>query len=244
MLVLDRLLAALEVRVDAFALCEICPGWRLTFGPGEEPSVHYVLAGSGTMRLPKGAALLLDQDVFAVLPKGIPHGFETAGGGGREVRHPGNVRAGDAGLGGAVREIRAGEGSDCLRIACGTVRASCGGRLGLFDHLREPIAENFAAEPLRERFQALLDELATPAIGTQALTEGFLKQALVLVLRRQAGAKGRSLPWLAALQDARLAPALGAMLDHPSRPFTLEGLAAITGMSRSAFAEHFAATLG
>jgi len=45
---LDRLLCLLEVRMQAFALCEISRGWRLRLPCPDGVLVHYILAGRGT----------------------------------------------------------------------------------------------------------------------------------------------------------------------------------------------------
>jgi AraC-like DNA-binding protein len=49
------------------------------------------------------------------------------------------------------------------------------------------------------------------------------------------------LPWLQLFQDPRLSRAVSTIFERPGHPFTLEELAAVSGMSRSAFAEHFMA---
>jgi AraC-like DNA-binding protein len=55
-----------------------------------------------------------------------------------------------------------------------------------------------------------------------------------------AGAGG----WLAALRDPPLARALGRIHRHPERAWTVAALAGEAGLSRSHFAERFAAAVG
>lgn len=236
---LDQLLAALDVQVNAFAICEIQAGWRLNFDGDRRPSIHYVLSGSGAIRIPDHGPIPLSQDTLVILPKDVVHAFE---GGAHEIQHDQTGSARSDGT--KVPRICAGDGDYCLKVACGTIDAAFGGSLGLFDHLMHPLVESFATEPLRGRFQALLDELERPSFGTRALTEAFLKQAVVLVLRRQTRERLGLLPWLGVFQDARLSRAVGAILERPGHPFTLDELAATGGMSRSAFAEHFTAAFG
>ncbi|WP_368077713.1 helix-turn-helix transcriptional regulator [Agrobacterium sp. Azo12] len=50
--------------------------------------------------------------------------------------------------------------------------------------------------------------------------------------------------WLAGLADARLAPSLRAIHAQPARRWTVDALAELAGLSRSAFAERFRATVG
>ncbi len=238
-MLLDRLLSALEVRIENFFICQVCPGWRLTFDPEPAETVHYVLMGAGALRIAAARPLPLRQDSFLILPRGLAHGFEPVGGATREIRKRIQPPLQDE-----VPIIRAGDGHGCLMTACGTVIVTYGGTVGLFEHLKEPIVESFSDnEALRGQFQRVLAELAAPTVGTGALTESLLKQCLIVLLRRQFKTNGAA-PWLAALGDERLAHAVTAMLERPAEAFTLEHLAGIAGMSRSAFAKHFAATFG
>ena len=234
-LLLDKMLTALDVRIGAFEICEICHGWGLLFDPRASATVHYAVMGSGVMRTPDGNAFPLEEDSFVVLPPRLEHSFGASG----RVANVSRAPSGSSDLD-EVRRIRAGSGDVALLTACGSLRASYGGTLDLFDHLREPIVHSFADSPLlRGRFRTIIDELLKPAPGTRALTESLLKQCLVLVLRRGSSERTLSLPWLAALEDPCLGAALIAIMEHPARAFTLESLAAIAGMSRSTFVRRF-----
>jgi AraC-like DNA-binding protein len=119
------------------------------------------------------------------------------------------------------------------------------GAQGLFDFLPEPIVETLeAGNPIRAIIDQLLDELAAPQPGTRALARALMQQCLVLLLRRQCDSGEWRVAWLAALDDRRLGRAVTAIFECPEAPHTLARLAAIAGMSRSAFAEHFAASFG
>ena len=52
------------------------------------------------------------------------------------------------------------------------------------------------------------------------------------------------LPWMMAVTDDRLARALRAILELFAKPFTVETLADIAGMSRSSFAARFTDAFG
>ncbi len=240
---LDHLLTTLDVRIQAFATCQTCPGSRLSFGSDEEPSIHYVLFGSGEVHVPGQAPIAVRRDTLVVLPKGFPHAFDNGAGRGRETQYR---KTADL-SGTALPTIRAGEpvaGEQCLIMACGTIHASFGGSLGLFDQLWHPLTESFGDDPLGSRFQALLDELTKPGLGARALAEAFLKQAVVLTLRRQLKKEDGWPLWLGAFRDPSLGPAVFAILERPGSPFTLDDLASIAGVSRSVFAQRFAAALG
>jgi AraC family transcriptional activator of mtrCDE len=85
---------------------------------------------------------------------------------------------------------------------------------------------------------ALIEELAHPGPGARAMARSLLQAALVQALR------GRELPWLAGLEDERLARALTAILDDPAAPHSVESLAGEAHMSRSAFARAFRDAFG
>lgn len=137
------------------------------------------------------------------------------------------------------------ESRSTLVAARGAVVASFGGGAGPFDRINAPIVVSFAAHPMRQSFEMLVEETASPHFGARALADCIVKQAIVLLLRAEFGAdRSEPLPWIPALRDDRLGRAVAAMLDRPSDPLTLETLARIAGMSRSSFSGRFNAAFG
>src|SRR3546814_721446 len=90
----------------------------------------------------------------------------------------------------------------------------------------------------------LLAESARPGVGSRALTEALLKQCLVLALRRWIDRDPSPLPWLAGVADTRLSRALHAIFEQPAVAYTVDSLAVMAGMSRSAFASAFRRAFG
>lgn len=211
---LDRLLAALDVTVGSFAISDVGPGRNARIEASDDTRALYVLAGSGRLRSSDSFDVALSVDTLLVLPRDAPFELEPAP---------------DA----AAR----------LVIVCGGVVATFAGAGNLFEALNTPLVESFADQPLRDDFLMLTDELASPSVGSRALTECILKRALILTMRRQSLSAAPH-PMIRALVDHRLAPALAAMLDRPSAPLSLEDLARLAGMSRSVFAERFTAAFG
>ncbi|MGF1623984.1 MAG: AraC family transcriptional regulator [Alphaproteobacteria bacterium] len=237
---LDRLLTSLEVHIRAFAVCRVRRGYRLVLGGLDAPLIHFALKGSGTLQIHGGLSLPFAEHDFLVIPRHLGHSLTASDG------HLQDVRGTDAlsTLEDALLEISAGRGADAVTV-CGTIEATYGGALGLFDALREPIAEHIApSDPLRTATSTMVSELAAPSFGTRALVEALLKQCLVLLIRRQLCGGSDRAQWFFPTGDRRLAAALATMLTRPSAPHTLRDLANAAGMSRSAFALHFAATFG
>jgi AraC family transcriptional regulator, activator of mtrCDE len=245
---IERFLANLEVGVGAFTSCDIRAGYKLTFDACATASVHYCMAGRGALQVQKGPSVRLRQHSFVLLPPG--HIYSIAA----------NLNAvsldaakGDATLRRlraplfreSVPTIQAGEGKAGILTACGEVGVAAESAMDLFAGLSGPIVEHFdGPDGLREQFIILLAESARPGIGTRAMTEALLKQCLIMLLRRMHDRGAASIPWMTALADARLAKALQAILTRPSERFTIETLASIAGMSRSAFAAHFTEAFG
>lgn len=249
--VLDELLATLDVRLHAFALCDIQRGHRLQFEAMDAVVVHYVLAGRGVVHqqdaapvefgphsmlvvAPRKAQSLASEPVTRTVaadsPRLLADGlitFVARNGEGVDA-----VQGFDAEAGG-------------LLVVCGTITATFGGRFGLFDRLLEPLVEDVRGDPaMHAAFDTLLRELSMPGVGSRALTEALMKQCLVLLLRNHLAREGSQTPLFAALVDPRLARALCAVLAKPGAPHTLQSLANEAGMSRSVFAERFVTAYG
>jgi AraC-like DNA-binding protein len=98
---------------------------------------------------------------------------------------------------------------------------------------------------MRWALERMRQELSDPRPGgflvAQHLAHMMLVQALRLYLAD--GPQG-GVGWLFALADAQISAAIQAMHSKPAHHWTLEDLAAEAGMSRSAFAQRFKATVG
>jgi AraC family transcriptional activator of mtrCDE len=143
-----------------------------------------------------------------------------------------------------MRMSSSNRGEPEVITTCGTIEATYGGSVGMFDRMETPVAVQLEeGGPLRRAFESLLDELASPRLGTRALTEALLKQCLILLIRKLAP-ETMEARFLFGMADARLLRAVLAMVDKPAESFTVDRLAKTAGMSRSSFAEHFQAAFG
>ena len=104
--------------------------------------------------------------------------------------------------------------------------------------------------PLREApaMRGVLDALFTEAFnersGRDAALNRLSEVVLVYLLRHAIEHGLLRAGVVAGLGDARLAKALNAMHAAPQRPWTLQGLADLAGMSRARFAAHFGEVVG
>jgi AraC-like DNA-binding protein len=240
---IDRLLANLEVGVGAFTSCDIRLGYKLTFEACATATVHYCLDGRGELRLKNGSITKMRPHSFVLLPPGLIY---SIGANANKSEGVATLRRFRAPLfKESVPTIQAGEGRAGILTACGEVGVGAESEIDLFAGLDAPIVEHFdGPDGLRDQFIILLAESARPGVGTRAMTEALLKQCLILLLRRMLQRNAVPIPWMAALTDPRLARALRAILTSPADHFTVDALASIAGMSRSAFAEQFTQAFG
>lgn len=241
MVLLDTLLADLDIGVEPFALCEVHHRWRI--GPGKKglANIHYVLAGHGVLEWHNGTRLPFEGGSMLILPVGVRPWVEPAGVKPASSENLASCRE----LAEGWRQIRLGSGSHGVMLACGAIRATYRKSVGLFDYLRDPIVEHFPGDPnIRGTFCVLLREMADPQPGSRVVVESILRRCLVMLLRRHCASGQCRLPWLAALESPKLGRAVAAILSRPKAHHTLASLAETAGMSRSAFSQQFATSFG
>jgi AraC-like DNA-binding protein len=91
--------------------------------------------------------------------------------------------------------------------------------------------------------QLLCTEISTPRCGQPAMLISAGNMLFIGLLRHLVAHPQHSSGLFAALADPRIATALVAMHEHPQTPWGLQSLAALAGMSRTAFATHFKDTM-
>lgn len=237
----ERLFENLALDVEPFALCDVAPGWRLRMDGLDWVTLHYVLHGMGRLLAGPAGAHDLGPWNLALVPPQLEHAIES----GETVLSEVSTREVGHEVQGLL-EFHAGpeSGSDLL-VACGRVQATLAGGLGLFAMMREAIVLDFAdSKRMRETFAGLLEEQRTLAPGCRTMMTALMRECLVLVFRRLSTDPKCELPWLSALEDPHLAPAIDAILEEPDRPHSVDSLAAYAYMSRAAFSRRFTAMLG
>ena len=237
----EGMLELLDVRLDAFAICEIGARCGLKVEPLDKIVVHYVLQGEGSIEWDEGS-IPIRTGTMIVIPRRFAKRINGPG--------PGPVlfvaEAKDTcPLTEGIVKFRACRDSGDLLLGCGSLTAAVGaGGSGLFDHLQQPLVERSADEMLPLMFNAILAELSRPGLGTKPIVEALMKQVLLLLLRGHLKRSGSGSPVALALVDPNLGRAIAAMVGAPERPHNLDSLAALAGMSRSRFTYHFGKTYG
>jgi AraC-like DNA-binding protein len=239
MVTLEDLLEGLALAVDAFAICTVPDGEALHLPASDKLTLHFALQGTGEFRNGAGPWRALGRHGLVVAPPNLSLSFKGLGGIGRQAIDC--CRTAPAGI-----EWRGDARSEAgIILICGQLTALYQGTLGLFDLLDEPLLQDFADTPAFGRLmEALLNELKETRPGAKSMIDALLRECLILFLRAQCEGGRCDQPWLSALSDPRLGQALKAMVERPQADYTVERLAALAGMSRASFTEHFARRFG
>lgn len=240
---IDRLLAAMSVEIDAFALCDIAPDAALVVRPLDLVEVHFLIEGTLHFTSHGADPLLLRPGAIIVVPAQTPQHMAGSTDPVRTV----DPRLVATLLPGGLTYFPTG-GERGARIVCGRIEAGVGGSFGLFDGLDRPLHAQLGDDPLAAAaFTALRHEceqpLDTALVGGVALASALMKASLILLLRRLFAETSLDvLPRLFVRPS--LVRALLAVAAAPQDAHSVVALAATAGMSRSSFARCFSASIG
>lgn len=226
---IDRFLEAVEIRVEAFGVCEIGREHSLRCEPFESVIVHFVLKGEGFLESHHGRSPI-KAGTAVVVPKMLAKNLCGSG----PVKRFHNAMP-DCTLQDSIVRFTACDGQPDLVLGCAELSSSVGGDLPLFDQAKRPIIEHSDDPLLGALFTTMFDELRNPRLGTRAFVSALMKQVLIVLLRSQPDTESSTL----LMSGARLAGVVAAILDRPQDNHTVDSLAAIAGMSRSRFSHHF-----
>jgi AraC family transcriptional activator of mtrCDE len=238
---LDRLLTALDVAPHAFSVCRVQSGWRMTFPVFKVLTVHFVLQGRGHLAVGDAEPLPFSPSSVLVVPAMQAHWVGDA----EPAACVGSAADKCELIGDGLVEFTAGDGSADTLLLCAAVAAPHDAALGLFDLLRRPVVDDLAASGIPAViFEAMRHEVAGAGLGTQAMCQALMKQALVTLLRGHWLSMTDGSLLTAAVSHPRLARAVAAIIERPGGSHTVDSLASLSGMSRASFCDHFSRTFG
>lgn len=128
----------------------------------------------------------------------------------------------------------------CATVELGSAEGNPIGQ-GLPECVVLPLAAHPALEPV---CNLLIGEAFAEGGGRQTALDRLFDYLLILIVRHVVESGAVSTGVLAGLADPRLAKALTAMHEAPKKPWKLDDLADVAGMSRTRFAEHFRKLVG
>ncbi|MGP3975174.1 AraC family transcriptional regulator [Streptomyces sp. 8N114] len=221
--------------------------WGVRFPASEGAGFHVVLQGSAWLLPPEDAGpVQLGPGDVVFLPHGNGHGLAD---------HPRtpleNFRLEPDGSWPVPHDPGPARGDETL-LLCGAYQLDKARAHPLLTdlppYLHIPVRVG-AHDRLRSAVDLLGAELSDPQPGSDAVVPALLDTLLLYLLRtwwlagRTEAAQGPS-GWAGALSDPGIAAALHALHDDPAKPWTVEGLGALAGLSRAAFARRFTTLVG
>ena len=236
---LEHLLSTFDVSVEATAVCEIERGLRLVFPPSTAIEVHYVLAGTLHLTLSGSPPVICGTGSLIIVPSGVSQSLAAD-------RHPirdihGVDHCSHTSHGLQLYDAADGRPGD-LRLFCGVITS---GAFGLLDRLVKPIKKDLSDAPIvRQAFAAMLNEIGSFRLGTRAVVGTLMKFCLMKAIQSHLDKPENRRALLASLRSPHLQRVVAEVRANPGATYDLESLAALSGMSRSAFAREFLRAYG
>ncbi|MFB6783180.1 cupin domain-containing protein [Streptomyces sp. NPDC056352] len=200
-------------------------------------SVHTVVRGQGYLWLDTpGSVVELIPGSVTLVRGGQNHyiGHEP----GAECLEPEEFRARHA-------RMNPGDNPRATVFLCGAYQFSGEVGDGLLDALPQVMTLSAADDdPLRDVITQLSRELVCTELAQQIVLDRLLDLLLVLAIHADFRRSATAPRWYRASADPRLGAALQAMHENAAHPWTVPELAAISGLSRAAFARTFRDALG
>ncbi len=231
--VLDKLmyLARLRGRIDV--CCRLGDDFHL--GHHTEPEtarLHWVLSGSGWLRVGNGPAVALHTGDAVLLPYDTAHSIADSLEGLRQP--PGKPQLSKRGVL-TIKDC----GGNSLQLLCGSYRYTRHAALwlGMPEYLLLPLPE------MRQVAVAMLDEADGARYGSGTVVNALSQVMLVAVLRRYRQ-QSSDPSFLSQLADPRLNAVLQAVLVSPQEDWPVDRMAEVAKLSRAQLMRLFKAVVG
>lgn len=221
---------------------EIIGQCSLGLGRMSGATLHYILAGNGECQIRDHPNIQLTKGTLVLVPAHLSHYLLSFGYAETPLPecHPAELKL-------AHHINRSEEGVDVhnLLALCGHITIGLRGATGLVDLIQQPMHIDIEkSSALDSAMTTMLHELANPILGSRAIIRTLLLQSMLQLFRERLIGNDPTLTWMSAIGDNSLWPSLKAMLDDPNQPHSVETLANLSGMSRSAFAKKFSDAYG
>ena len=236
-------LRGIQMSGSLIARAELTAPWGMGLEPFGAAVFHVLLSGSGWLRTEEGRTIRLSAGDVSVLMRGQRHQLMSEPG----VPITSFAELMEHCVPGRFPSIGIAGGGDRATMLCGFFKFERQTSHPLLRALPDLIHINAGSGPgMIDGLLAMADaESATPLPGSGALTDLLCGLLLVQVLRAQLAVDSRGAgSWIYGLEDARVGTALGLIHESPQKPWTVARLASAVAMSRSNFAQRFAACVG
>ena len=229
---IDWLLESLELDASLFHVGRYCGGWHSSTEGLARASFHVVVQGhcwlhveghAGGVQLNTGDALFLLQD----LKYRLSSTQDTL----RASQLPRQT----------MQSLDA-QAEDGVGLVCGFFHFQPGLSSLIIEALPSWIilrADDPCSQAARSLFQLILQECQRTPAPSSSLLERLSHLLFLYVLRQQVGDNPNLGGLVALARQPAFSSLLEQLIEHPEQPWTLESMAACTGLSRSAFFKRF-----
>lgn len=238
----EQLLDSIDVQIEAFAICRVGRNTSLAIPGRVQLKMIYVLTGSVILTVQGCEPLALNAGSIVLIPKEraqvlagterIEHRFDA-----NEVRRNGahDLMNLNAFIGSAPE----------VQVLCGWLQMGLAAEFNSFDGLLNPISANLDSSAfVRSAFETMIDETRFATAGSRTLANTLMKACMVELFRHGLDRPEPDAGSPAIFLKPGLGRAVSAILSQPATSHSVASLARIAGMSRSAFAKAFEATMG
>jgi AraC-like DNA-binding protein len=239
---LDDAFSAMRVRESLYARLDASAPWAVRFREGKAARFGLVIAGSCwlTTEAPAKSIPLAPGDCYVILdgstytlgddPRSTPQNcFDVVP----------KLVDGAVAIGGG--------GAAATVVTGWFVYDELGARplTALLPRVLLTRVDGYRTELLKATLDLLAKETERPGIGSGVVVSGLADILFVQAIRSHLNSSSEDeVGWLAALAGKRIGAAMRALHGKPAEPWTVEKLATLSNMSRSAFAARFKAKLG
>jgi AraC-like DNA-binding protein len=240
---MSDVLSLVRMRAEFVCANEYSAPWSLSF---QKPVAHFhvVERGAAWIKLDGAEPTRIQTGDLALLPLGAGHVLTN------DPALP-SARIEDAIASRATRAgsvYRIGGGGEETHVVCGQFSFSgvlAPKLLTVLPRLIHIRAESGRPlEWLRLTTHFLVEETRHPKPGSAILIGRLLDLLFIQAIRAWGANNSKHRGWLSGLSDVQIGRALAAIHDEPARKWSVEALAEIAGLSRSAFAARFTDVVG
>ena len=225
------------------ASCRLAP--YLAPGSSHVIIYHLITDGRGYAQMEGGPRLPLQAGDIVVFPHGDPHLMANG-----PAHNPiDSEKELQRILCDGLKLVRIGGGGELTKVVCGFM--ACDQRLssiflaGLPPVFKINIRSDASGQWLENSIRFSVEEADASRAGGEAVLAKLSEALFVETLRRYvAQLPAEQTGWLAGARDPEVGRALALMHRNPAHPWTIAGLAAQAGISRSVLAERFRQYLG
>jgi AraC-like DNA-binding protein len=252
---LSELLRTVKLSGAMFFNAECTKPWRFLSPPSAELGRYFAANGSGVVEfhlVTEGRAYVRLGGETTPLAAGdvvmIPHGDPHEMGNGSGAPAIGNDDL-EKLLQGGLRLSRFGGGGETTRLICGYFAAEAGlirpALAGLPRVVRVPIRNDRAGEWIENSILHAVERAADSAPASNVILARLAEVLFAETLQRYVNQLPSSQTgWLAGAADSTVGRSLAALHRRPAHPWTLDELADVAAVSRSALTDRFARYLG